>query len=200
MNYQEILVECAKKNGLHQIDGMDFWIKTGNLLFIIEDRWLNSKERTWACSFKPLYSDELLWRISEIGGRSVETWEDFRKKGTSRRVDGVFVAPAKLISSCSYELASTEEAIRLVYENKIREFLEITETTDETEYETEKTVSMINILRAIHEKDYEKARELTKKIHIWGENTRPEDEVLWHDDYRQMRRDILNFLKKLQAL
>ena len=33
MNYQEILVECAKKNGLHQIDGMDFWIKTGNLLF-----------------------------------------------------------------------------------------------------------------------------------------------------------------------
>lgn len=46
MNYQEILVECAKKNGLHQIDGMDFWIKTGNLLFIIEDRWLNSKERT----------------------------------------------------------------------------------------------------------------------------------------------------------
>lgn len=196
MNYEEILIECAKKYKLHHIDGMDLWMKTDDMLFIVENRPF-VKEFNWECSFKPLYSDELLWRISEIGGGSFETWEQFKKKGTSRRVDGVFVAPAKRFDFCTYEMPSLEEEIRALYESKIERFLEMVKGIKESDYETETEVSLINILRAIHEGDYKRAKKLTKRIHTLRKNILPEEQVLWHEEYWAIRSDILKYLKKI---
>ncbi len=196
MNYEEILIECAKKYKLHHIDGMDLWMKTDDMLFIVENIPF-VKEFNWECSFKPLYSDELLWRISEIGGGSFETWEQFKKKGTSRRVDGVFVAPAKRFDFCTYEMPSSEEEIRALYESKIERFLEMVKGIKESDYETETEVSLINILRAIHEGDYKRAKKLTKRIHTLRKNILPEEQVLWHEEYWAIRSDILKYLKKI---
>lgn len=196
MNYEEILIECAKKYKLHHIDGMDLWMKTDDMLFIVENRSI-VKEFKWECSFKPLYSDELLWRISEIGGGSFETWEQFKKKGTSRRVDGVFVAPAKRFDFCTYEMPSSEEEIRALYESKIERFLEMVKGIKESDYETETEVSLINILREIHEGDYKRAKKLTKRIHTLRKNILPEEQVLWSDEYWSIRSDILKYLEKI---
>ena len=202
MNYEEILIECAKKYKLHHIDGMDLWMKTDDMLFIVENRPF-VKEFNWECSFKPLYSDELLWRISEIGGGSFETWEQFKKKGTSRRVDGVFVAPAKRFDFCTYEMPSSEEKIRALYESKIERFLEMTKDIKESDYATDAELSMINILAAIHEKDYKRAMKLTRKISSlievlpWAKNVRPEEEILWRDDYLTMKEPLKKYLREI---
>ena len=196
MNYEEILIECAKKYKLHHVDGMNLWMKTDDMLFIVQNRPI-VKEFKWKCSFKPLYSDELLWRISEIGGGSFETWEQFKKKGTSRRVNGVFVAPAKRFDFCTYEMPSSEEEIRALYESKIERFLEMVKGIKESDYETETEVSLINILRAIHEGDYKRAKKLTKRIHTLRKNILPEEQVLWSYEYWSIRSDILKYLKKI---
>ena len=202
MNYEEILIECAKKYKLHHIDGMDLWMKTDDMLFIVENRPF-VKEFNWECSFKPLYSDELLWRISEIGGGSFETWEQFKKKGTSRRVDGAFVAPGKRFDFCTYEMPSSEEKIRALYESKIERFLEMTKDIKESDYATDAELSMINILAAIHEKDYKRAMKLTRKISSlievlpWAKNVRPEEEILWRDDYLTMKEPLKKYLREI---
>lgn len=197
MNYQEVLVECAKKNRLHHINGMDFWMKTDDMLFIAQNRSI-SKGFTWRCSFKPLYSDELLWRIKEIGHSSVETWEDFTKKGMGRRVNGVFVAPAKRFDFCTYQLPSSEEEIRLLYEHKIELFLDKVRVIHESDYETETEVSLINILRAIHDKDYKMAEKLTRRIHVLRKNHLPDEQVLWSQEYWAIREQILKYLKAIK--
>ena len=201
MNYQEILIECAKNHDIHNINGVDFWMKTEDLLFIIQDRPV-PPARTWRCCFKPLYSDEVFWRIAEVKLPSV-TWEDFRKKGTSRRVNGVQVAPSKKLSFCTYQLPSSEEEIRALYENKILEFLDMVKNVKETDYKTDAELSMINILRAIHEKDYARAKKLTKKIISFEippfrVNKYPEDEVMLSDYYPIWKDSILKYLQKIQ--
>lgn len=197
MNHETILIECAKKYKLHHIYGMDLWMKSDDLLFIVQNHPI-SKGFMWRCSFTPLYSDELLWRISEIGGGSVETWEQFKKLGTSRRVNGVFVAPAKRFDFCTYQIPSSEEEIRALYESKIERFLEMVKGIKESDYETETEVSLINILRAIHEGDYKRAKKLTKRIHTLRKNILPEEQVLWSYEYWSIREPILKYLKWIE--
>ena len=71
-----------------------------------------------------------------------------------------FVAPAKRFDFCTYQLPSSEEEIRLLYEHKIELFLDKVRVIHKSDYETETEVSLINILRAIHEGDYKRARQM----------------------------------------
>jgi len=195
-NYHEVLKECGKEYGFHFADTGSLWMKTKDLLFIIDEGSASWEARTWECSFKPLYSDELLWRMAETLDSFHETWEDFKKKGTSRRVNGVFVAPAKVIFSAERrEIASKEELIE-VYKELLEKTLERIKEMCESDYVSDTEVSIINVLRLIHEKDYAGAKKLVKKMH--GITVvRPKGEVLVTVDNNIMKTMTLKYLKNI---
>ena len=96
----------------------------------------------------------------------------------------------------------TEEEYRRYYENRFEDFLKMTEDIKESDYATDAELSMINILTAIHEKDYKRAMKLTGKISSWigvlpwAKNVRPEEELLWGDEYLTWKGYLKKYLRK----
>lgn len=66
-------------------------------------------------------------------------------------------------------------------------------------------LSMINILAAIHEKDYKRAMKLTNKISgwigvlPWAKNVRPEEELLWWREYHTWKNYIKKYIQKVNG-
>lgn len=191
-----IIKECAKENNLHHKGPCSIWYKTDDLLFIATSIFVSAEEQKWVCAFKPLYSDELLWKILETFSKTGDKWEDFKKYGTPRRIDGVCVAPAKILYSYNYKLCSSEEEQRALYNRMIEEFIEKTKAITEADYSSETEVSMTNILNAIHEGDKARAKKLAWKIKPWPGNKKPSDERLFYDDLHIWRSGIFKYLKK----
>ena len=203
MNVSEIIKETVKKYNLHHIDCMDFWYKRDDILFIATEI-RNIGYSTWTYSFKPLYTDELVYQILEVGWSPVAKyeWEQFKKKAALSRVRAGVTGPAKRLYKGRCDLPSTEEEYRRYYENRFEDFLKMTEDIKESDYATDAELSMINILTAIHEKDYKRAMKLTGKISSWigvlpwAKNVRPEEELLWGDEYLTWKGYLKKYLRK----
>ena len=203
MNVSEIIKETVKKYNLHHIDCMDFWYKRDDILFIATEI-RNIGYSTWTYSFKPLYTDELVYQILEVGWSPVAKyeWEQFKKRAALSRVRAGVTGPAKKIYKGRCDLPSTEEEYRRYYENRFEDFLKMTEDIKESDYATDAELSMINILTAIHEKDYKRAMKLTGKISSWigvlpwAKNVRPEEELLWGDEYLTWKGYLKKYLRK----
>lgn len=203
MNVSEIIKETVKKYNLHHIDCMDFWYKRDDILFIATEI-RNIGYSTWTYSFKPLYTDELVYQILEVGWSPVAKyeWEQFKKKAALSRVRAGATGPAKRLYKGRCDLPSTEEEYRRYYENRFEDFLKMTEDIKESDYATDAELSMINILTAIHEKDYKRAMKLTGKISSWigvlpwSKNVRPEEELLWGDEYLTWKGYLKKYLRK----
>ena len=203
MNVSEIIKETVKKYNLHHIDCMDFWYKRDDILFIATEI-RNIGYSTWTYSFKPLYTDELVYQILEVGWSPVAKyeWEQFKKKAALSRVRAGATGPAKRLYKGRCDLPSTEEEYRRYYENRFEDFLKMTEDIKESDYATDAELSMINILTAIHEKDYKRAMKLTGKISSWigvlpwAKNVRPEEELLWGDEYLTWKGYLKKYLRK----
>ena len=203
MSVSEIIKETVKKYNLHHIDCMDFWYKRDDILFIATEI-RNIGYSMWTYSFKPLYTDELVYQILEVGWSPVAKyeWEQFKKKAALSRVRAGVTGPAKRLYKGRCDLPSTEEEYRRYYENRFEDFLKMTEDIKESDYATDAELSMINILTAIHEKDYKRAMKLTGKISSWigvlpwAKNVRPEEELLWGDEYLTWKGYLKKYLRK----
>ena len=203
MSVSEIIKETVKKYNLHHIDCMDFWYKRDDILFIATEI-RNIGYSTWTYSFKPLYTDELVYQILEVGWSPVAKyeWEQFKKKAALSRVRAGVTGPAKRLYKGRCDLPSSEEEYRRYYENRFEDFLKMTEDIKESDYATDAELSMINILTAIHEKDYKRAMKLTGKISSWigvlpwAKNVRPEEELLWGDEYLTWKGYLKKYLRK----
>lgn len=206
MNLPEIIKETVKKYKLHHIDCMDFWYKRDDTLFIATEI-RNIGYSTWTYSFKPLYTDELVYQILEVGWSPVAKyeWEQFKKRAALSRVRAGVTGPAKKIYKGRCDLPSTEEEYRKYYEKHFEEFLEMTKDIKESDYNTDAELSMINILVAIHKQDYKRAMKLTNKISSWigvlpwAKNVRPEEELLWRDEYLTWKRYLKKYLQKIDG-
>ena len=206
MTVSEIIQETAKKYDLHQLDCMDFWYKRDDILFMAKEV-RNIGYSTWTISFKPLYTDELVYQILEAGGgpSARYQWEQFKKRAALMRIRSGLTGPAKKICSSEYELPSTEEEYRKFYEKRFEEFMEMTKDIKDSDYATDTELSMINILAALHKKDYERATKLTDKISSLGrifskaKNTRPEDELLWYRDYLTWKKNIKKYIESVNG-
>ena len=81
----------------------------------------------------------------------------------------------------------------------------MTKVIKESDYATDTELSMINILAALHKKDYESATKLANKIsslgHIFSKakNTRPADELLWYHDYLTWKKDIKKYIESVNG-
>lgn len=206
MNLPEIIKETVKKYKLHHIDCMDFWYKKDDMLFIATELQ-NIGYSTWTYYFKPLYTDELVYKILEVGWSPIAKyeWEQFKNRAASLRVRAVVTGPAKRIYRGRCDLPSTEEEYRKYYEKHFEEFLEMTRDIKESDYNTDAELSMINILVAIHEKDYKRAMKLTNKISSWIEvlpwakNVRPEEELLWGEEYLTWKKYLKKYLREMDG-
>ena len=206
MNLPEIIKETVKKYKLHHIDCMDFWYKKDDMLFIATEL-RNIGYSTWTYYFKPLYTDELAYKILEVGWSPVAKyeWEQFKKRAALSRVRAGVTGPAKKIYKGRCDLPSTEEEYRKYYEKHFEEFLEMTKDIKESDYYTDAELSMINILVAIHEKDYKRAMKLTNKISSWigvlpwAKNVRPEEELLWRDEYLTWKKYLKKYLREMDG-
>ena len=169
MTVSEIIQETAKKYDLHQLDCMDFWYKRDDILFMAKEV-RNIGYSTWTISFKPLYTDELVYQILEAGGmpNAKYLWEQFKKKAALMRIRAAVTGPAKKICSSEYELPSAEEEYRKFYEKRFEDFMEMTKDIKDSDYATDAELSMINILAALHGKEYERATKLINKISSLG--------------------------------
>ena len=204
MTVSEIIKETVEKYKLHHLDYADFWYKRDDILFIAEEI-RNIGTTTWTFSFKPLYADELVYQIYEAGGgpSAQYQWEQFKKRAALMRIRSGLTGPAKKICSSEYELPSTEEEYRKFYEKRFEDFMEMTKDIKDSDYATDTELSMINILAALHKKDYERATKLTDKIsslgHIFSKakNTRPEDELLWYRDYLTWKKNIKKYIESV---
>ena len=206
MNLPEIIKETVKKYKLHHIDCMDFWYKKDDMLFIATELQ-NIGYSTWTYYFKPLYTDELVYKILEVGWSPVAKyeWEQFKKRAALSRVRAVVTGPAKKIYKGRCDLPSTEEEYRKYYEKHFEEFLEMTKDIKESDYYTDAELSMINILVAIHKQDYKRAMKLTNKISSWigvlpwAKNVRPEEELLWRDEYLTWKKYLKKYLREMDG-
>lgn len=206
MIVSEIIKETVKKYNLHHIDCADFWYKKDGVLFIAREL-RNIGWGTWTYSFKPLYADEIVYQIYEAGRGPIAKyeWEKFQKRAALMRISSGLTAPAKKIYSSRYEMPSTEEEYRKFYESHFEEFLEMTKDIKESDYATDAELSMINILAAIHEKDYKRAMKLTNKISgwigvlPWAKNVRPEEELLWWREYHTWKNYIKKYIQKVNG-
>lgn len=148
-----------------------------------------------------------MYKILEVGWSPVAKyeWEQFKNRAASRRVRAVVTGPAKRIYRGRCDLPSTEEEYRKYYEKHFEEFLEMTKDIKESDYNTDAELSMINILVAIHEKDYKRATKLTNKISSWIEvlpwakNVRPEEELLWGDEYLTWKKYLKKYLREMDG-
>ena len=206
MNLPEIIKETVKKYKLHHIDCMDFWYKNDDILFIATEQ-RNIGYSTWTYYFKPLYTDELVYKILEVGWSPVVKyeWEQFKKRAALSRVRAGVTGPAKKIYKGRCDLPSTEEEYRKYYEKHFEEFLEMTKDIKESDYNTDAELSMINILVAIHKQDYKRAMKLTNKISSWigvlpwAKNVRPEEELLWGDEYLTWKGYLKKYLREMDG-
>ena len=204
MNLPEIIKEVVKKYKLHHIDCMDFWYKEDDMLFIATEI-RNIGYSTWTYYFKPLYTDELVYKILEVGWSPIAKyeWEQFKKRAALSRVRAGATGPAKKIYKGRCDLPSTEEEYRKYYEKHFEEFLEMTKDIKESDYHTDAELSMINILVAIHKQDYKRAMKLTNKISSWigvlpwAKNVRPEEELLWRDEYLTWKQYLKKYLREI---
>ena len=206
MIVREVIQETAKKYNLHQLDCMDFWYKRDDMLFMAKEV-RNIGYSTWTISFKPLYTDELVYQILEAGGmpNAKYLWEQFKKKASLMRIRAAVTGPAKKIYGSRCDLPSTEDDCRKFYEKHFEEFLEMTKDIKESDYATDAELTMINILAAIHRKDYKRAMKLTNKISSlgnvfpWVKNARPEEEILWGGDYLTWKKRIKKYIESVNG-
>ena len=107
-----------------------------------------------------MWADDIFWKITDP-----KSLFDFPKESTSFRVIGANVAPMKKIYINQVKLSSLNiEETQNKFDNEIERILEIIDLINEKNYVTENEVSVINILNAINNKEYNKARKLLKKI------------------------------------
>lgn len=206
MTVSEIIQETAKKYDLHQLDCMDFWYKRDDILFMAKEV-RNIGYSTWTISFKPLYTDELVYQILEAGGmpNAKYLWEQFKKKASLMRIRAAVTGPAKKIYSNRCDLPSAEDDCRKFYEKHFEEFLEMTRDIRESDYATDAELSMINILAALHGKEYERATKLINKISslsigfLRAKNTRPEEEILWHEEYPAWKKYLKKYIEGVKG-
>lgn len=152
----------TKKYKLKKRDYM-LWCQSNDLIFSIHS-YLTKKDNEYylniICEFKPMWSDEVFWKIVDPKSKF-----NFPKEPLSFRVIGANVSPMKVIYTNQIKLTNLNlEETQIIFDNEIEKILKIIKLVNEKDYSTEDELSIINILNAIKVKDYKNARKILKKI------------------------------------